>query len=255
MNRSTPKLPYSLSLLCWALNEEESAHDFLTKSLADLERVSDDIEIIVVDDGSTDRTVEIIQEMSARENRIVLIRHPRNLNVGVCTKTAVARATKEILFWNTFDNAYDTTDLARILIHLKDYDIVQRVRLNGGSDDRFKGFISRINYLLLRFLSGVPLTDFQNQTFHRTADVQGLNIETTTPVANPELLIKRFHQGATIKETPMTFTIRKKGKATGTTWRFIFKAFVQVLWYVPQWRIKAALSGWVKGKVIKAAVP
>lgn len=238
------KTTHSLSLLCWAYNEEENVEAFLAKSLKDLERVCDDFEIVIIDDGSTDRTAELVKKFASQDHRIRLIQHPRNLNVGACTKTAIKAASKEILFWNTVDNSYDTADLDRPLAYLDSYDIVQRVRIGGGSDNRWKKFVSRVNYWLIRLLSGVPLTDFQNCTFHRSQAVKALKLESNSSVINPEMLIKRYYQGARIKEVPIKFTPRQKGEAKGTKWRFLLRSASQVLWYVPRWR----LAGLIKGR-------
>jgi len=225
--------------LAWAYNEEINVEDFITKSIRDLERVSDDFELILVDDGSTDATGSLIEKYARKDGRIKLIKHSYNMNVGKCIPHAVKAATKEILFWNTFDNSYDTADLERYLKWLDHYDIVQCVRPHGGSDNLIKHIISRVNYFILRLASGVPMSDFQNRTFHRTRRAQKIVFESNSAITNPEMLIKCYYEGAAIAEVPLEFTRREKGEAKGTKLPFLLRSIGQVLRWALLWRFRA----------------
>jgi dolichol-phosphate mannosyltransferase len=85
----------SISLIYLCLNEERSlpavlqeAQDYCVKGLRDWE-------ILLVDDGSTDRSAEIVREFAQREPRIRLIQHPRNLGMGAGLRTGIAASTKD----------------------------------------------------------------------------------------------------------------------------------------------------------------
>ena len=117
-------------------------------------------------------------------------------------KRAIQRATKEYLFWQTIDWSYDISSLRQFLEHLKTHDIVQGVRrkpvnvrlkflkpialvlklfgikhLTRRSDTVPKALVSVINYIVIRLLFQVPLSDFQNVTFYRTKWIQSIKIE------------------------------------------------------------------------------
>lgn len=246
------KFQKSLSLLAWAYNEEENVDPFIEESLANLEAVCDDYELVLVDDGSTDRTAELITAWTRKNPRVRLVRHKVNMNIGYAIPTAIHAATKEFLFWNTFDNSYDTKNLWERVQWLDRFDIVQCVRLKGKSDNGIKLFISRVNYWLLRLLSGIPLTDFQNCTFHRTKSVQAIDFEARSALTNPEMIIKLYHQGARIKELPITFTPRERGEAKGTKPGILLKSILDVFVWVPRWRLRALFSGGRRGSVDRA---
>jgi len=105
----------SVSLLCWAYNEEAIIGPFLERADALLRETVCDYEIVVVDDCSTDRTHAIIREVQQRCPRIVLLRNPVNVNVGLSAQRAIAAATREFVFWQTVDWAYDISRLGAYL--------------------------------------------------------------------------------------------------------------------------------------------
>src|SRR5262249_32274881 len=118
----------SVSLLAWAFNEEAIVGSFLERAVTSLENAVDDWEIVFVDDCSTDRTPDILRAFAAREPRLRIICHERNMNVGISCRTAVSHAKKEFLFWQTVDWSYDISKLRVFLELLKYFDAVQGVR-------------------------------------------------------------------------------------------------------------------------------
>src|SRR5574341_635083 len=89
---SLPRFSQSVSWLCWAYNEEELIEEFLTRSNDLLQRTVDEFEIIVVDDGSTDRTPVILRQVSARLPRVRVLTNRTNMNVGYSCKRAIGAA-------------------------------------------------------------------------------------------------------------------------------------------------------------------
>ena len=118
----------SLSLLSWGLNEEELLEPFLDRAFELLKSVADDYEVVFVNDGSTDRSVEILASYAEREPRLRVIHNEQNLNVGISCRRAVAAARKDYLFWQTVDWSYDLTNLPIFLSLLDYFDVVQGIR-------------------------------------------------------------------------------------------------------------------------------
>ncbi len=235
------KFDRSVSLLCWAYNEEASIEVFLERAILLMSSVVDDYEVILIDDGSTDRTYEIANIFQEENHRLKIFRNERNLNVGISSQRAIQRASKEFLFWQTIDWSYDISELRVFLEYLKTYDIVQGVRRNPvkvklkflkpfagllklfgikhltkRSDTISKAIISIINYSFIRTLFLIPLSDFQNVTFYPTKWIQSIKFEAKSSFANPEGLIKSCWKGMSIKEVPISFIPRSEGAAKGT---------------------------------------
>lgn len=284
MNRSgqaktvsgTPLFNKSVSMLCWAYNEEALISDYLEKALHLLESTISDYEIVLIDDGSTDKTYEIAAKYSEKHPRLRVFKNEKNMNVGACIVRAVGCASKEYLFWQTVDWCYDITNLRSFLGYLDTYDIVQGVRrkpvevrlkllkpfaallrlfgikhLTRRSDTVPKAMVSVINYILIRLLFRVPVSDFQNITFYPTKWIKTITIEARSAFTNPELLIKSYWNGMSIKEVPINFLPRSKGKAKGTSNKAIKKAVkdISTLWF--KWVVLGRMGPAVKGHVTR----
>ena len=220
-----PKFDRSVSLLCWAYNEEDSIQEYLERATLLMGEAVEDYEIVLIDDGSTDRTYALAVKFQGKNPKLKIFQNEKNLNVGISSKRAIQRATKEYLFWQTIDWSYDISNLRQFLEHLKTHDIVQGVRrkpvdvklkflkpialilklfgikhLTKRSDTVPKAIISVINYIFIRLLFRIPLSDFQNVTFYRTKWIQSIKIEAKSSFANPEGLIKSYWSGMSIKE-------------------------------------------------------
>ena len=258
--RSMPKFDRSVSLLCWAYNEEQLIGDYLIRADEILNTTVEDYEIVVVDDCSTDRTNKIITTLKDKIPQIKLIRNSVNLNVGLSAQKAFLTATKEYLFWQTIDWSYDISFLRIFLELLKSYDVVAGVRrapvevadniavvkpilgllkmfgikhITKRSDTVPKAIISVINYALIRTLFNVPLSDYQNVVFYPTRLIQSITFESKSSFSNPEALFKCFWKGCSVVEVPISFIPRKAGSAKGTRPKAIQSSVLDIfrLWF------------------------
>lgn len=257
-NKIKDKFDKSVSLLSWAYNEEELIADFLDKAINLMDSTVEDYEIILIDDGSTDRTYEIAKAFQEKNSRLKIFKNYKNLNVGLSMRRAIQKASKEYLFWQTVDWCYDISNLHIFLEYLKKYDIVQGVRrkpvrvkikflkplvavlklfgtrhLTRRSDTVSKAIVSVINYIFIRALFRVPLSDFQNVTFYPTRWLQSIKYEAKSSFANPEGLIKSYWAGMSIKEVPIDFIPRKVGEGKGTKIKTILNSVKDIfrLWF------------------------
>ena len=172
------------------------------------------------------------------------------------TRIAINHATKDITFWQMVDWSYDLSNILQALDYLENYPIdavqgvrithkdadylspikklglLKNVRVTKRSDNFFKALVSLTNYTLVKILFQLPLNDFQNVTFYRRNLIQSVSFETASSFTNPECLLKTYWKGAVIKEIPIDFIARKKGKAKGTRFKsycFIYKKYFLLL--------------------------
>lgn len=259
---SYQKFDRSVSLISWAYNEEALIGEFLEKATKLMTSSIDDYEIILIDDGSTDRTYEIAESFRIKNNRLKIFRNEYNLNVALSSQRAIQMASKEYLFWQTVDWGYDISHLREFLEHLKTFDVVQGVRrkpvvvkvkilkpvlallkifskkhLMMRSDTVIKAIISVTNYVMIRILFNIPLSDFQNVTFYKTKWIQSIEYEAKSSFANPEGLIKAYWDGLSIKEVPINFIPREEGEAKGTKLKSIINSVKDILRLWFQWVI------------------
>jgi glycosyltransferase involved in cell wall biosynthesis len=255
----TPRVPFSLSMLGWALNEEENLGAYIDRAGAFLAALTDDYELILIDDGSTDRTWEIALQYQRTRGWLRPYRNERNRGGGYNTKRAVSLATKDYVFWQTVDWAYDLRYLAQALPRLAEVDVLQGVRTNaltvGGiasrrSDTAYKGLVSFVNYQLIRTLFRLPISDYQNVTVYPRTLIQGVTLETESSFTNPECLLKTWWRGATFLEVPVPFIKREKGTGKGTRPRAILAAIGDIGYWSARWIVLNRRQDRRRGKVV-----
>ncbi len=265
---SLPRFDRGLSWLCWAYNEEILIAGYLRRANDLLRRTVEDYEIVVVDDGSTDRTPAILKELAQEIPSLRVVTNETNRNVAYSCRRAIMAASKEYLMWQTVDWSYDISMLRAFLELLKRHDVVAGVRrapvqqanrlhrVVGGllrlfgikhitrrSDTIPKALVSVINYLLVRALFRVPLSDFQNMCIYPTGLIKSMEKEADSSFLNPEMLMKAYWSGYSIVEVPISFIPRQAGQAKGTQFKAI-RASVRDIFRL-----------WVKWILLKRGLP
>ncbi len=226
MTDTPPETPFrpSLSMLGWALNEEENVTEYVRRAQAFLASVSDDYELILIDDGSTDRTWAIMIELAANRPWLTPLKNERNRGPGYCYRRGIGAATKDYFMAQTVDWAYDIDAFKPFFGELRRHDILQGVRpgefdlgtIRRRSDSLYKGIVSLTNYALIRILFQLPFDDFQNVTICPTRLAQPLRLESEGSFTNPEVMMKLYWGGASFLQVPVLFQKRGRGKGTGT---------------------------------------
>ena len=265
----------SVSLLSWGLNEEDLLEDFFDKAYSLLQRNVEDFEIVFVNDGSTDRTADILAHYQQKYSCLKVITNFRTLNVGLSCRKAIEGASKDYLFWQTVDWSYDLSDMRIHLELLKHYDVVQGIRpvpqrllshipvlrsiyrVRKRSDNLRKAVVSLSNYYVQRIFFGAHFNDFQNVTFYPTKLVQSLGLQGRTPFVNPEMLIKSYYRGARFIEVPIRFIPRSKGKGKGTKLQTIVRTIHDIVrnWMSWGWKARFGKSSQLAGHIDRVAHP
>ncbi|MBN1689164.1 MAG: glycosyltransferase family 2 protein [Candidatus Omnitrophica bacterium] len=228
---------YSLSLCAWAYNEEDLIEEFVEVSDRDLRAVSDDYEIIIVDDASTDSTWKKMQSLTRKYPALKIVRHEKNMDVGYGFHSTIPLATKEIIFWNTVDRFHDMAELPKFLRWTGEYDLVQGVRSDLSANPAMRKLTTFVNYYLIRFLFNVPMSEFQNVKFVRKTLMDKIHLESGSIFTNAEIGIKAYYLGARIKEEGMTFLAREKGKAKGARLKSLWKTFSDIVRFWLIWMV------------------
>ncbi|MGB8645911.1 MAG: glycosyltransferase family 2 protein [Anaerolineae bacterium] len=109
-----------ITIIIPAYNEEQAIADDLKKIFECMDATTYQYEVIVVDDGSTDHTADIVRQFA----RVRLIQHPLNRGTGAATNTAVRNARGEIIAMTDGDGTYPVQDLPRLLEAMEGCDMV-----------------------------------------------------------------------------------------------------------------------------------
>jgi glycosyltransferase involved in cell wall biosynthesis len=107
---------FRLSVLVPVYNERHVVQASLQRALALEHELINSLEVIVVDDHSTDGTWEVLERLAAADPRVVLLRHERNLGKGAALRQAIARATGDVTIIHDADLEYDPADIPALLL-------------------------------------------------------------------------------------------------------------------------------------------
>jgi glycosyltransferase involved in cell wall biosynthesis len=228
--------PHSLSIVLPAYNEDAVIGVTLVQVLNVLAAWVKDFEIIVVNDGSTDRTGAIISTIIEVEPRVRVITHDRNQGYGSALVDGFAAATKELTFFMDSDGQFDIHDLARLLLFIDEYDAVIGYRL-----DRQDTWVRKLNAwgwnLLTRNVLGIHARDIDCAfKLLRTDFLHQHPLETRGAMINAELLYKLKRAGYTYREVGVHHLQRQGGRATGANLRVIARAFRELFHFTREWR-------------------
>ena len=114
----------SLTIAIPAYNEAGSIEKVVTDALAAVKNLAADFEILVVDDGSTDRTGAILSSLAEKSKDIKLIRHPKNQGFSGAIKSCYKQATKDLVFLLPADGQIKAADCALFLEKINRADVV-----------------------------------------------------------------------------------------------------------------------------------
>jgi glycosyltransferase involved in cell wall biosynthesis len=221
----------SISLVIPVFNEEEIIEETITIFTEKLSLLFNDFEIIVVNDGSFDRTAEILNHISAYNSKIRVLNNKKNIGSGISLWKGFQEAGKEFLVSNFADRPFDLNDLNRImpLFDSEDLDFVAVIREDRGANTPFRKLTSWANFLLIRFLFRIEINDFQFVQVYRNSIIDGLTLISTGTFVPPELMIRLVSRGHTYKQISCKFYKRPEGKSKCGNPREYIKTFKEML--------------------------
>ena len=227
---------HSLSIVLPAYNEESVIGATLERVLNELATWVKDFEVIVVNDGSTDRTGAILSAITEAEPRVRVVTHERNQGYGSALADGFAAATKELTFFMDSDGQFDIRELDRLLIFIDEYDAVIGSRL-----DRQDSWMRKLNAWgwkrLIGWVLGVHVRDVDCafKLLH-TEFLHEHPLETRGAMINAELLYKMERFGYTFREVGVHHLPRQGGRATGARPGVILRALRELFVYARRWR-------------------
>ncbi|MDD5069093.1 MAG: glycosyltransferase family 2 protein [Candidatus Omnitrophica bacterium] len=208
------KQNYSISAVIPMYNEESYVADVVYKLKKVLESLTDDFEIIAVDDSSTDNTLNLLQSLSLSEKCIKIVRNPQNLGLGGTLRAGFNRATKDLIFYTDADLPCDLSNLKTALTVAKenDADIVAAYRSNRMVEGLKRFIYSRSYNLIIRLLFGVKVKDinFSFKLF-KSDKLKKLDLFSNGSFIDSEIIIKAKRSGYKIVQIPLRYCLRQRG--------------------------------------------
>lgn len=192
----------SMTFLVTALNEEPHIVPTVETIVAAAEQLGCDYEILLVNDGSSDGTPRIIDELAAADSRVRAVHNSHNLGLGGAYKRAIQFATKEHVMWVCGDNSETIDHIVNIASHVGKADIVLPVLKAGRRRPLLRRVPSRIFTTLVNLLFGLRVGYYNGTVIHRTALITKVPIRTNSFAYQAEALVKMLRAGCTYVEVP-----------------------------------------------------
>ncbi|MDY6877164.1 MAG: glycosyltransferase family 2 protein [Chloroflexota bacterium] len=229
----------SLSIILPAHNEEATIESVVEEVYDVVQQLGMDYEIILVNDGSTDRTGEIARELVQRFPDFRLVEHYPSRHYGGALKAGFAAATKELVTFFPADKQFIFGEIDRLLERLDEADIVSGYRAN-----RQDNFIRKLNgwgwNMVVRLLFGYLCCDIDcGFKLFRREILEHVTLVTDWAPIDTELLAGAKARGYRIAEVEVSHLPREAGEATGADFEVILSAFRDLPRF--RWRLSREL--------------
>lgn len=217
-----------------AYNDAGTIPSMVIMVLKALPQITDDYEVVVVNDGSADYTGEVLAELAAVYPRLRVITHPRNRGYGATLRDGFGQAAKEWIFYTDGDAQYDPHELLLLAqARRDDTDIVNGYKISR-SDPLHRVIIGRLYHYFVKTLFGLPLrdTDCDFRLFRRSL-IERVPLESDSGTIALEL-VKKFHDaGAHFVEVPVHHYHRAYGQSQFFNFPRLWRTAVQLsqLWW------------------------
>lgn len=233
------KSSFSLSVLIPVYNELYTVDECIKRVLAVKSPYISNIELVVVDDGSTDGTREILRELQSKHSgQLVYIEHKMNQGKGAAIRTAIDNARNDICIIQDADLEYNPNDYHRIMVPFveADADAVFGSRFLVGDYARLlyykHAIINRFLTFLTSIITDINFTDMETcYKAVRTRLLKSIPIRSNGFDLEPEISIKLAKRGAHIFEVPISYSGRTNEEGKKIGWKDGIKALGALIKY------------------------
>lgn len=196
---------------------EEAYVEATVGSIRGAMKPDDTYEIILVNDCSKDRTLEIMRSLAAADPRIRVLDNPVNLGFGGSYKRGMATATAEYVMMLPGDDGFPTPSIAEIIRHAGEADAIIPIVTNQGVRAWHRVVISRAFTALLNWLFWLDVGYYNGAVLQRTRLLHAITIRTDSFAYQAEALVKLISRGATYTHCHVTIQERKIGTSSALT--------------------------------------
>jgi glycosyltransferase involved in cell wall biosynthesis len=214
-----------LTVFLPAHNEEGNIEKVVKGFVGELPSIAKEHEIIIVNDGSRDRTGEIAERLSSSLPAVRVVHHPTNRGYGAAVISGVRAATKPYVLLCDGDGQFDPGDVKLLVDRINDHDVVV-----GRRKRRADHFIRRLNgkswSLLMRLLFGIKISDIDCglKLFKRDL-LDGIELHAAGAMVTTELMARLADRDARICEVDVKHLPRLSGEQSGNSLKVILRAF------------------------------
>ena len=213
----------TLTIIVPALNEEAKIADTVNAILPLANEHLDDFEVILVDDGSTDRTGAIMDELQTRDPRVVVIHHDERRGLGFATKEVTGIAKFEFLLLIPGDDAYRHDGIAKMFRAVGAADVVIAYRDNQSDRSLTRSFQSHALRFFLNTLFGFGLFDYHGVPIYPVKWLRRISVEANGYGFQISALVSLLQLGLSYVQVPVSLNAELKGSSRAMRPRTYFE--------------------------------
>ena len=226
--------PAGLSVFFPAYNDSGTIASLVITARQAASALTSDFEIIVVNDGSADRTASVVDELARQYPEVRAVHHPVNRGYGGALRSGFAAATKEFVFYTDGDAQYDPAEMSVLWDAMRPgVDLVNGYKISR-SDPFHRIVIGRLYHHIVKLLFGLRVRDVDcDFRLLRRSIFERVRLEKNSGVICLEMMKKIQDEGFAIAEVPVHHYHRTMGKSQFFNFPRIFATGIDVakLWY------------------------
>jgi glycosyltransferase involved in cell wall biosynthesis len=219
-----------ISIFFPAFNDEKTIGGLVREAFRVLPSLTDDYEVIVVNDGSSDATADVLEDLERVFPSMQVITHDENRGYGAALRSGFRCAAKDLIFYTDGDGQYDVRELAALIPHLTNScDVVNGYKLSRADPRRRKLAGAMYNHLARR-LFRLPIRDVDcDFRLIRGSALDSIELVSSSGVICVEMIHKLQASGCIFAEAPVQHYERAHGKSQFFTPKRVARTLVDLL--------------------------
>ena len=223
-----------LSIFFPAYNDSGTIASLVITALRTARELTPDHEVIVVNDGSADKTAEILDELARTYSQVRVVHHETNRGYGGALRSGFASATRDLIFYTDGDAQYDPAEMEVLWRRFDDsVDLVNGYKISR-SDPMHRIVIGRVYHHTVKILFGLTVRDVDcDFRMMRRSIFEKVHLEKNSGVICLEMMKKITDAGFRIAEVPVHHYHRAYGRSQFFNFRRLFRTAIDVfkLWF------------------------
>ncbi len=228
----------SITIIIPALNEEGNIVETLQEVVPLLEKHFQDYEVLLFDDGSTDQTGVLADQLAAKNPKIKVTHNKVCMGLGYNYKAGVEKACKDYVMMIPGDNEIKGESFEEMFRLLGPKDIVIPHTVNMEVRPLGRQLLSRAFTSLINLISGLNIQYYNGTVIHRRSIIQKAKIDTDSFAYQAEALVRLIRGGATYVETGMVLVERKAGRSKALRMKNVIRVLKSICKMIVEVRLK-----------------